>query len=324
MKLLHLLALFAGFALSASLTPVIIPVLKRFKFGQEIRKEGNETHYKKQGTPTMGGIVFVPVITVLGILFSFLFPEDVPMDKVLPVMLLTFAFGVIGFIDDFLKIRKHQSEGFKPLQKLLCQIAVSVGFAVYCYFTPSIGDGVIMPFTGGKVWNMGWLYFPFVLIVLLGTDNGTNLTDGIDGLLASVTTVVAFFLAILGLRTGSGIAVPSLIAAGALLGYLLYNAHPAKLFMGDTGSLALGGLVAGAAIVSKSGWFILLFGFIYVIEVVSDILQVAFFKLTHGKRIFKMAPIHHHFEKCGLSEVQVVWLFTGVTVLAAVLAYAAM
>ena len=323
MKVLHLLALFAGFALSAVLTPAVIPVLKKLKFGQEIRKEGNETHYKKQGTPTMGGIVFVPVIVLLGTLLSLFFPEDAPPEKVIPVMLLTLGFGVIGFVDDFLKIKKHQSEGFKPLQKLLCQIALSAGFAVYCYFTPSIGDGVIMPFTGGKVWNMGWLYFPFVLIALLGTDNGTNLTDGIDGLLASVTVVVAFFLMTLGFRTGSGIEVPSLAAAGALLGYLLYNAHPAKLFMGDTGSLAIGGLVAGAAIVSKSGWFILLFGFVYVIEVVSDILQVVFFKLTHGKRIFKMAPIHHHFEKCGMSETQVVTMFTLVTLFASALAYIA-
>ncbi|MBO4410966.1 MAG: phospho-N-acetylmuramoyl-pentapeptide-transferase [Lachnospiraceae bacterium] len=308
------LAAFGGFLLSAILCPILIPLLKKLKFGQQVRTEGNPEHLKKQGTPTMGGLAFLPVIAVVGLLFTFLFPEEAPASKTVPVILLTVGFGLVGFTDDYLKVVKKKSEGFKPLQKLLCQLVLTAGFAVYCFLTPEIGDGVLIPFAGGKEWKMGWLYIPFVILAVLGTDNGTNFTDGLDGLLSSVTVVVALCLAYFGLKLGSGITYLSLAAAGALMGFLLSNAYPAKVVMGDTGSLAIGGFVAGAAIVSKAGWFILLFGLIYFVEVLSVVLQVSYFKLTKGKRIFKMAPIHHHFELSGHSETWIVVCFTIVTV----------
>ena len=223
---------------------------------------------------------------------------------------MTVSFALIGFVDDYLKVVKKQSEGFKAWQKFLCQFVVTVGFALYCFFSDKIGTKVILPFTGGKEWDMGWLYIPFVFLAVMGTDNGTNFTDGLDGLLASVTSVVAFYLLFVSAGSQGTVAIVSGALGGALLGYLIFNAYPAKVFMGDTGSLAIGAYVASAAIVLRMGWFILIFGLLYLIEVVSVILQVGFFKLTHGKRLFKMAPIHHHFEKCGWSETRIVAAFT--------------
>lgn len=309
----------ASFIVSAVLCPLFIPVLRKLKFGQQVREEGNPEHLKKQGTPTMGGIAFLSAVLLAGGVSSFFFPE------ILPVLILTLGFGVIGFIDDYIKVVRKHSEGFKPWQKLLCQILLTGGFAVYCYLNPAIGSSVILPFTGGKEWNMGWLYFPFVFACVLGTDNGTNFTDGLDGLCASVTVVVSMFFLLAGIRLQhEGMAMFSGIFMGALFGFLLVNAHPAKMFMGDTGSLAIGGFVAGTALVLKMGWFIILIGLIYLVEVLSVILQVGYFKLTHGKRIFKMAPIHHHFELSGFSETQIVTLFSIVTVILGFIAYLAL
>lgn len=317
-------ALFAGFLLSVVFTPVLIPLLKKLKFGQQVRAEGNPDHLKKQGTPTMGGLVFVPVMALVGLAFTLLFPDEAPADKTVPVILLTVALGLVGFLDDYLKVIKKKSEGLKAWQKLIFQIVIAAGFAVYCYLTPSIGDGVLIPFGGGAVWHMGWLYIPFVIIAVTGTDNGTNFTDGLDGLLASVTIVAALFLTILGQKTEDGVSYLALGTAGALMGYLLYNAYPASVFMGDTGSLAIGGMVSGIAVVTGAGWFLLIFGLVYMVEVLSVMMQVSYFKLTHGKRIFKMAPIHHHFELCGLKETRVVVLFTVVTLLMCAVAYLAL
>lgn len=313
----EVLPVFTAFILSVILCPVLIPLLKRLKFGQNIRQEGNPEHLKKQGTPTMGGIAFLLAILVTGLFFMKREP------KILPVMLLTLGFGLIGFTDDYLKVVKKQSEGFKPWQKMLCQILITGLFCVYCLKSPEIGTGVILPFTGGKIWDMGWLYVPFVFLVVIGTDNGTNFTDGLDGLAASVTVVVALFFMFESAEKGGGVTTLSGAVAGALMGYLLFNAHPAKVFMGDTGSLAIGGFVAGAALTLKMGWFVILIGLVYLVEVISVIIQVAYFKLTHGKRFFKMAPIHHHFELCGWSETQIVTLFTCVTVLLGFIAYLA-
>lgn len=311
-----LLAVFAAFFLSLILMKLLIPVLRRLKFGQQIRQEGNPDHYKKQGTPTMGGIGFISAMLIVGIVFDFFYHE------MIPTLILVAGFGAIGFIDDYLKVVKKQSEGFKAWQKLLCQLVLTAGYAIYCYKV--IGTEVLIPFTGGRTWDMGWLYIPFVIVCVLGTDNGTNLTDGIDGLVSSVTAVICLFLMILSAGKHDGIAVLSASLLGALMGFLFYNSHPAKVFMGDTGALALGGYVAGAAITLKLGWFILIFGLIYLIEVGSVMIQVAYFKITHGKRIFKMSPIHHHYELSGYSETQIVAAFTCVTVLACVLAYMAM
>lgn len=263
----------------------------------------------------MGGIAFVAVILVLGFLACLIFKTD--MKEALPVLFMTLAFAVIGFIDDYLKVVKKQSEGLKAWQKLIMQFAATIGFTLYCYFCLPKGSYVIIPFTGYKLTNMGWAFIPFCFLCVVGTDNGTNFTDGLDGLLASVTIVVALFLVFVTRNISGSVALISGVVAGALMGYLLFNAHPAKLFMGDTGSLAIGAFVASAAIVSRIGWFILIFGMIYLIEVISVILQVGYFKLTkkfsknhEGKRLFKMAPIHHHFELCGMSETQIVVMFT--------------
>ncbi|MBO7364389.1 MAG: phospho-N-acetylmuramoyl-pentapeptide-transferase [Lachnospiraceae bacterium] len=308
-----------AFVLSAVLCPVLIPVLRKLKFGQQVRAEGNPEHLKKQGTPTMGGIAFLAAVLVTCLAFVFIYP------RLLPVLLLTLGFGAIGFADDFLKVVKKQSEGFKPLQKLVCQFVITGLFAWYCAADPEIGTGVIIPFTGGQEWDMGWLYIPFVFFVVLGTDNGVNFTDGLDGLCGSVTAVVAlFFFLVAGVSGNPGVSVVSGAVAGALMGFLISNAFPAKVFMGDTGALALGGFVASAALVLKMGWFVLIIGLVYAVEVLSVILQVSYFKLTHGKRLFRMAPIHHHFELCGYSETRIVTLFTAVTVLLCMLGYIAL
>ena len=298
--------MFLSFFLSVLLLKLLIPVLKKLKFGQQIRQEGNPDHYKKQGTPTMGGLAFIPAMLLACVPFVFKHHE------LIPVMLL----------DDYLKVVKKQSEGFKAWQKMLCQFVITAIFAVYCYKV--IGTEVVLPFAGGKTIDMGWLYIPFVFLMVLGTDTGTNFTDGIDGLCTSVTAVIAVFLMLLSGDKNSGITIISGAAAGALMGFLFFNAHPAKVFMGDTGALALGGFLAGAALTLKIGWFIIIFGIIYVIEVGSVIIQVCYFHLTHGKRIFKMSPIHHHYELSGYSETQIVAAFTCVTVLACIAAWLAM
>ena len=314
MDLWNVLSVGIAFLLSAVLCPLLIPMLKKLKFGQNIREEGNPEHKKKQGTPTMGAIAYLAAFFVTAVAAGFLFPGNADLKKWLPVLLLTFGFGIVGFIDDYLKVVKKKSEGFKPAQKLVCQLVLTAGFVVYCYLTPEIGTKVILPFTGGKEWDMGWIYIPFAIAAILGTDNGTNFTDGLDGLLSSVTVVVALFLGYASLKLGGGVSYLAGAMAGALLGFLLSNAYPAKVFMGDTGSLAVGGFVAGTALVLRMGWFILLFGLIYLVEVLSVILQVSYFKVTHGKRIFKMTPIHHHFELSGWSEPRIVVLFVIVTI----------
>jgi len=278
-----------------------------------VRQEGNPEHYKKQGTPTMGGIAYLIAFVIAALIFAFRYTE------MIPVLILTIAFGIVGFVDDYLKVVKKQSEGFKAWQKILCQFLFTAAFAIYCY--KAIGGEVIIPFTGGKTWDMGFLYIPFVIIAVLGTDTGTNFTDGIDGLCSSVTIIVAFFLMLVSGKEHNGIACISGAIAGALMGFLFYNSHPAKVFMGDTGALALGGYVAGAAVVLKMGWFLMLFGLIYLVEVASVMIQVSYFHLTHGKRIFKMSPIHHHYELSGYSETQIVAMFSCVTILACMLAY---
>ena len=319
MKLSYFIGLAASFALSAVLCPLLIPMLRKLKFGQQVREEGNPEHLKKQGTPTMGGIAFLAAVIAVGGVSAFFFPE------ILPVLLLTVGFALTGFIDDYIKVVRKHSEGFKPWQKLLCQFVFTGIFAVYCYRNPAIGSSVILPFTGGKEWNMGWLYIPFVFLCVLGTDNGTNFTDGLDGLCTTVTVVVSMFFMFAAIRLGnSGMSMFSGIFMGALMGFLLVNAYPARMFMGDTGSLAIGGFVAGTALTLKMGWFILLIGLVYLIEVLSVILQVSYFKLTHGKRIFKMAPIHHHFELCGMSETQIVAMFSIATILLGFISWLAM
>lgn len=315
------IALLAGFVLVVLMAPSFIPLLHRMKFGQEVRDDGPKTHLKKQGTPTMGGIMFLIAI-VASVLLSFVgfgFERDA-----LLVLFLTAGFGLVGFADDYLKIKKHQSEGLNPKQKILMQLALTIVFALLAFQTDTAGGTVLVPFTGIGETAMRfqlpiWAFLPFVTVVVLGTDNGVNFTDGLDGLCSSVTAAVAAFFAAAGFLTGSGMSIVSAAVIGALFGFLLFNVYPAKVFMGDTGSLALGGFVAASAVVSGLELYVPIVGFIYMIEVISVIIQVTYFKRTHGKRFFKMAPIHHHFELLGNSETRIVAAFTIATLLLALL-----
>lgn len=310
---------FISFALTVLLCPIFIPILHRMKFGQFIREEGPESHLKKAGTPTMGGIVMLAAFTVSSL--AYMLNES----QIFPVILLTVGFGFIGFLDDFIKLAKKRSLGLRAWQKLGLQIVLT-GYFAYVIMNdyPELTQ-IIIPFTGGQVvWNLGILFVPFVFIAVLGTVNGANFTDGLDGLATSVTVVIAMFFAIFSLRVESPVYLTAMIMIGTLLGFLIFNTYPAKVFMGDTGSLALGGFVAAEAFMLKAPLFIIIVAFIYLAEILSVMLQVSYFKITHGKRIFKMSPIHHHFELSGFEETRVVAMFTVVTILCCFIGFIAL
>ena len=310
---------FISFALTVLLCPIFIPILHRMKFGQFIREEGPESHLKKAGTPTMGGIVMLAAFTVSSL--AYMLNES----QIFPVILLTVGFGFIGFLDDFIKLAKKRSLGLRAWQKLGLQIVLT-GYFAYVIMNdyPELTQ-IIIPFTGGQVvWNLGILFVPFVFIAVLGTVNGANFTDGLDGLATSVTVVIAMFFVVLSLKIGSPVYLTAMIMIGTLLGFLIFNTYPAKVFMGDTGSLALGGFVAAEAFMLKVPLFIIIVAFIYLAEILSVMIQVSYFKITHGKRIFKMSPIHHHFELSGFEETRVVAMFTVVTILCCFIGFIAL
>ena len=296
-----------AFIISAVLGPVIIPFLRKLKFGQTVRDDGPQSHLKKNGTPTMGGIIFL--ISV--IITSCIYMKDYP--QIIPILFVTVGYGVIGFLDDYIKIVLKRSEGLTPSQKMLGQIIVTGVFAVYMYKFSGISMEMIIPFFPGKTLDLGFLTIPVLFLAIIGTVNGVNFTDGLDGLATSVTIMVAVFFGVVAIGVGSGTWPITAAVIGALLGFLLFNVHPASVFMGDTGSLALGGFVAATAYMLQMPMFILIVGLIYWIEIFSVIIQVGYFKISHGKRIFRMAPIHHHFELGGWSETRVVAVFTIVT-----------
>lgn len=311
-------AFLISFIIATALCPLAIPVLHKMKFGQQVREDGPQKHLKKSGTPTMGGIVIL-LAFACGTMF---FVRTYPL--ILPVLVFTLAYGFIGFLDDYLKILKKTSEGLSVLQKLSMQLILTGGFAVYLYRF-NIGKDMLLPFGGGMdtgyTIRFGALFIPAVFFIVLGTDNGVNFTDGLDGLCSSVTIAVSFFFAAAAWKEGIMVSPAAGAMMGALTGFLIYNAYPAKVFMGDTGSLALGGFVSSLAIIMRMPLFIVIVGFIYLIEVLSVMIQVAYFKKTGGKRFFKMAPIHHHLELCGWSETRVVTVFTILTVVLSLLAY---
>lgn len=318
-----LLPILIAFVISAVLGPVIIPWLHKLKFGQYIREEGPKAHQKKSGTPTMGGIIFL----VAAMAASLFFVNDYP--KIIPVMFTTLGFGIIGFLDDYIKVVKKRNLGLTEIQKLAGQIIITAVFAFYLIRYSGVGTKMLIPFTGGVengvYLNLPmWLYIPALFIIMLGTVNGTNLTDGLDGLLSNVTVLVAAFFMVVSVAVKSGLHPVAGAVMGALLGFLLFNAHPAKVFMGDTGSLALGGFVASMAYMMNMPIFIAIVGLVYLVEILSDILQVTYFKATHGKRIFKMAPIHHHFELCGWAETKVVAVFSIVTAILCLIGFLAL
>ncbi|MCI8864489.1 MAG: phospho-N-acetylmuramoyl-pentapeptide-transferase [Lachnospiraceae bacterium] len=314
-----ILAIIIAFTISAILCPIVIPFLHKLKFGQQVRTDGPQAHLKKQGTPTMGGLVILTSI----IITSLFYIRDYP--KIIPVLFMTVGFGIVGFLDDYIKIVMKRSEGLNPKQKLAGQILITCVFAYYLMNSDEVGTEALIPFTGGfgggYFVDLGILFVPFVFAVVLGTDNGVNFTDGLDGLCTSVTILVATFLTIVALGEGSGISPITGAVVGSLLGFLLFNVYPARVFMGDTGSLALGGFVASSALMMQMPFFIPIIGMVYLVEVLSVMLQVGYFKATGGKRIFRMAPIHHHFELGGWSETRVVAVFSIVTSILCLLAY---
>lgn len=314
-----ILAIIIAFAISALLCPIIIPFLHKLKFGQQVRDDGPQSHLKKQGTPTMGGLIILSSIIITSLFYIPSYP------KIIPVLFMTAGFGIIGFLDDYIKIILKRSEGLTPLQKLAGQIVITGIFAWYVLNSGEVGTDMLIPFTGGfengKFLSLGILFVPALFFVTLGTDNGVNFTDGLDGLCTSVTILVATFLTIVAIGEDMGISPITGAVVGSLLGFLLFNVYPAKVFMGDTGSLALGGFVASAAYMMRLPLFIPIIGLIYLVEVLSVIIQVTYFKKTGGKRIFKMAPIHHHFELCGWSETRVVAVFSIVTAILCMVAY---
>lgn len=307
-----------SFALSVIMGPVVIPILRKLKMGQTEREEGVQSHLKKAGTPTMGGVIILASI----VLTSLIYIKDYP--KVIPILFVTLGFGLIGFLDDYLKVVMKRSDGLFPKQKMALQILVTAVFAYYMVNFTDVSLDMVIPFTNGKTWDIGWLAIPLLFIVVIGTVNGVNFTDGLDGLASSVTVLVATFFTVVAIGTKSGIEPITCAVVGALLGFLLFNVYPASVFMGDTGSLALGGFVASTAYMLQMPIFIVIVGLIYLVEVLSVMIQVTYFKKTGGKRIFKMAPIHHHFELCGWSETRVVAVFSIITAILCLIALIAM
>lgn len=313
-----------GFVVAAGCGILLIPLLHRLKFGQEIREEGPKWHKKKSGTPTMGGFIFIiaaVVATICGVVIS-----GAANDKntVMGICAITFAalgFGAIGFVDDYIKVILKRNLGLRASQKFALQVIVSLGFSVWMVSSGIIGTEVAVPFSGITLKLHYGLYIPLIILVMTAATNSVNLTDGLDGLAASITIVVGAFYCVTSSMAGTTpVVIFSAALVGGLVGFLLYNKYPAKVFMGDTGSLFLGGAVSAMAIYMKNPLLLLIVGFAYVMETLSVIIQVAWFKKT-GKRIFKMSPIHHHFEMCGWSEVKIVTVFSFVTVALCVIGF---
>ena len=314
-----ILAIIIAFAISAVLCPLIIPFLHKLKFGQQVRQDGPQAHLKKQGTPTMGGLIMLSSIIITSLFYISSYP------KIIPVLFMTVGFGIIGFLDDYIKIVMKRSEGLNPIQKLIGQFIITGIFAWYVVNSGEVGTEMLIPFTGGfqsgSFLHLGIFFVPALFFIVLGTDNGVNFTDGLDGLCTSVTILVATFLTIVAIGENTGISPITGAVVGSLLGFLLFNVYPAKVFMGDTGSLALGGFVSASVFMMRMPLFLPIIGFIYLAEVLSVIIQVTYFKKTGGKRIFRMAPIHHHFELGGWSETRVVAVFSIVTAILCLVAY---
>ena len=296
-----------AFVISIIAGPFVIPFLKKLHVGQTERDEGPKSHLKKSGTPIMGGILILGSVVLTSLPYVRTYP------KIITILFLTLGFGLIGFLDDYIKAVLKRSEGLTPAQKMGGQIVVTAIFAYYLVHYMQMDLAMKIPFFPDKMLDFGFLNIPILFFVIIGTVNGTNFTDGLDGLASSVTIMIATFFTVVAIGTGSGIEPVTCAMVGSLLGFLLCNVYPAKVFMGDTGSLALGGFVASCAYMMQMPLFIAIVGFIYLLEVLSVIIQVSYFKATGGKRIFKMAPIHHHFELCGWSETRVVAVFSTVT-----------
>lgn len=330
--MLALLPFLAALAVTLVFGPVFIPWLKKLKFGQEIREEGPKWHQKKSGTPTMGGIMFITGIAAAVAAESVIFAVKGAFDPAFARCIVVFAvalgFGIIGFIDDYIKVVKKRNLGLTAIQKFIMQVVLAALYVVAMYAIGQLNTAIKIPFTSME-WVMPyWLYIPFVMFVVVGVVNAVNLTDGLDGLASSITAVVAlFFVFVSYLKFGeTGVTVFASALLGGLLAFLCYNKYPAKVFMGDTGSLFLGAAVALMAIDLRMPIFLIIVGFVYLMETLSVIMQTTYFKITkkkygEGRRIFKMTPIHHHFEMSGWNEKKIVLVFTVVTALLCAVAW---
>ena len=312
-------AIIAAFAMAFVFGPIVIPWLKRLKFGQTIYDLGPESHKKKQGTPTMGGIIFAVPALIAGVAFSY---RDGRFGYLLMVVVCALGFGLIGFVDDFIKVKLKRSLGLTPKQKLVPQIVLSIGLAFWAYFTPSIGSSLTIPFFNVE-WNLGWFYIPVMVFVLVGTVNSANLLDGLDGLLAGCSMIdfITMMLISLTMALADGgnsgnllnTAIFAAAMVGALMCFLRFNGYPARVFMGDVGSFFVGGALVGMAMVTKLSLLLPIIAVAMFVSSLSDIIQITYFKRTHGKRIFKMAPLHHHFELSGVPETRIVTMYYIVT-----------
>ena len=308
-------ALIIAFIACVVLGAFVIP--KLHNFGQNVRDDGPKSHLKKRGTPYMGGIFMIGAFAIATLFFV----KDNP--DAIVVLLITVGYGLVGFLDDYIKVVKKRSLGLRAWQKVVFQLIVTILFAIYLLKMNDFGTEIYVPFTKGFYIDLGWLYVPFLFFVMVGTVNSVNLTDGLDGLASGVTVLVATYFVFIAYAVNKGLIPVCGAAIGALLGFLVFNSYPAKVFMGDTGSLALGGFVASVAILTKMPIMLVIVGFVYVCESLSVMIQVGYFKLTGGKRIFKMAPIHHHFELSGLQGIKVVELFTIATAVLCLLGFVA-
>ena len=318
----YILSFIVAFGVTAIAGQILIPVLRRLKAGQSIREDGPTWHMSKQGTPTMGGLMFILGIAVAVVAAGW---QDFQhgLHNHIVVFLFALVFGAIGFIDDFQKLRHHANEGLTAPQKFLLQLAAAIVFTLLLRKDGYLSPDLYIPFFNIEIVGIPWvIYMIFAAFVMVGTVNAVNLTDGIDGLATGVTIpVMIFYVAVSAWYGKSDLVTVSAAMAGGLSAFLIYNFHPAKVFMGDTGSLFLGGAVCGMAFALDLPLVIPIVGLVYVLEVLSDIIQVGYFKATHGKRFFKMAPLHHHLELSGWSEGKLVAVFSGITLVCCLLAY---
>ena len=311
-------AVIVSFLIALALGPVIIPWLKKMKFGQTIYDLGPESHKVKQGVPTMGGVIFAIPMVIVPLVFSF--PES--RWDFLPVALISMlGFGLIGFVDDFIKIKMKRSLGLTPMQKIIPQVILSLAISIWAYFNPEIGSKLIVPFTSIE-WDLGWFYIPVMTFIMVGVVNSANLLDGLDGLLSGcglidfiTMALICMLLGLSGTQAGNmrNLMIFCGAAAGALLGFLRYNSHPASVFMGDVGSFFIGGALMGVCLLTRLSLLLPIIALAMMMSSISDIIQIGYFKLTHGKRVFRMAPLHHHFELGGMPETKVVAMYMIVT-----------
>jgi len=314
----HITVFVISFVIAVIMGLLLIPLLRRLKFGQTIRDDGPKTHLVKQGIPIMGGFIFLIPLVIVGGYYA------ISDEKMLALILTTLGFGLVGFADDFLKIKRHSKDGLTPRQKMLGLLIIAACFTAYVISRTDAAEKTIIPFIGldNPINVPVTIFIPFCVFILLAYTNAVNLTDGLDGLAGSVTVVVLVFFTLVAMLNSewNTIKLFCAILAGGCLGFLTFNLHPAKVFMGDVGSLALGGAVASVAILLQMPFVLVIAGLVYFVENISVILQVAYFKKT-GKRIFKMAPIHHHFELMGWKETKIVLMFLAATILFCTIAF---